>query len=159
MPNWVAILITIVAALLLTILPMPAWTEWLRPAWVLLVLIYWTVTMPYLVGVGTAWLAGLVFDLLMGTVLGEHALAFTLVIYFISRLSLRLRMYSLPQQGMNILIFILFYQFIIYCIQGFLGELPNSHLYWLSSITSVVFWPWLFLLMRDFQRWFKICEL
>ncbi|OGT44822.1 MAG: rod shape-determining protein MreD [Gammaproteobacteria bacterium RIFCSPHIGHO2_12_FULL_37_34] len=156
MPNWVAILITIVAALLLTILPMPAWTEWLRPAWVLLVLIYWTVTMPYLVGVGTAWLAGLVFDLLMGTVLGEHALAFTLVIYFISRLSLRLRMYSLPQQGMNILIFILFYQFIIYCIQGFLGELPNSHLYWLSSITSVVFWPWLFLLMRDFQRWFKI---
>jgi len=107
-------------------------------------------------GIGTAWTIGLIVDLLSGTILGEHALAFTLLIYFVSRLSLRLRMYPLPQQGMSILIFILLYQFILYCIQGFLGELPTSNLYWLSSITSVLLWPWLFVMMRDFQRWFRI---
>jgi rod shape-determining protein MreD len=52
--------------------------------------------------------------------------------------------------------FVLLYQFIIYCIQGFVGQLPSSHLYWLSSVTSMLFWPWLFVVMRDVSRWFKV---
>ncbi|HLB43072.1 MAG TPA: rod shape-determining protein MreD [Gammaproteobacteria bacterium] len=156
MYNRAAILITIILALILTLLPMPTWTIWLRPAWVLLVLIYWTIAVPHRVGLGTVWAIGLVVDLLLGTILGEHALVFTLIIYLVSRLTLRLRMYPAPQQGASILIFILIYQFVLYCIQGFLGELPGSSLYWLSSLTSVLFWPLLFVLLRDFQRWFRI---
>lgn len=129
---------------------------WLRPAWVLLVLIYWSMMTPYRVSVGVAWLMGLVVDLLNGSLLGEHALAFTIVIYFVTRMHIRIRMYPLLQQGLSVLIFVLFYQFIIYCIQGFVGELPGSHLYWLSSVTSMLLWPWLFVLMRDYRRWFKI---
>ncbi len=135
---------------------MPAWTIWLRPAWVLLVLIYWAMTPLYYLGMGTAWMTGLIVDLLTGTVLGEHALAFTIIIYLVSHMAIRLRMYPLLQQGLSILSFVFLYQFILYCIQGFLGELPTSHLYWLSSLTSVLLWPWLFVLMRDFQRWFKM---
>jgi rod shape-determining protein MreD len=60
------------------------------------------------------------------------------------------------QQGFSILLFVLLYQFIIFCIQGFVGQLPASNLYWLSSITSMLLWPWLFVLMRDCSRWFKV---
>ena len=156
MHNWFAIAITLIIALVLALLPMPEWTVWLRPAWVLMVLIYWAMTVPYRMGVGIAWVMGLLVDLLNGTLLGEHALAFTIVIYFVSRIYIRLRMYPPLQQGMSIFFFILFYQFILYCIQGFLGELPDSHLYWLSSVTSMLLWPWLFILMRDFRRRFKV---
>lgn len=156
MHRWLAIFISLVIAFVLALLPMPDWTVWLRPAWILLVLTYWAITTPYQVGVGVAWVTGLATDLLNGTLLGEHALAFTIVIYFVSRMHIRLRMYPLLQQGISILGFVLLYQFILYCVQGFIGELPSSHLYWLSSMTSMLLWPWLFILMRDCRRWFKV---
>jgi rod shape-determining protein MreD len=156
MHNFSVILSTLLMALILALLPMPDWTIWLRPAWVLMILIYWAMTMPYQVSVGMAWLVGLLVDLLNGTLLGEHALGYVIVIYFVSKMHIRLRMYPLLQQGISILVFVLLYQFIIYCIQGFIGELPSSHLYWLSSVTSMLLWPWLFVLMRDLRRWFKV---
>lgn len=156
MHSFVAILTTLLMALILALLPMPDWTIWLRPAWVLMILIYWAMMTPYQVSVGVAWLVGLLVDLLNGTLLGEHALAYTIVIYFVSKMYIRLRMYPLLQQGMSILVFVLMYQFVLYCIQGFIGELPSSHLYWLSSVTSMLLWPWLFVLMRDLRRWFKV---
>ena len=156
MHNWFVIVITFVAALVLTLLPMPDWTIWLRPAWVLMVLIYWAMTAPQYVNVGTAWVVGLFVDLLMGSVLGEHALAYTIIIYFIIRMHLRLSMYPLIQQGFSILFFVMLYQFILYCVQGFVGDLPASHLYWMSSITSMLLWPWLFVLLRDCRRWFNV---
>lgn len=155
MENWSTILISLFLAIILALLPMPEWTAWLRPAWVLLVLIYWAMNSPYRVSVGIAWSMGIVIDLLTGTLLGEHAVAYTLVVYLVSRIYIRLRMYPLLQQGLSIFIFVLLYQFILYCIQGFIGELPNSHLYWLSSITSMLLWPWLFVLLRDWRRWFS----
>jgi rod shape-determining protein MreD len=145
----ITIATTLFVAVILALLPMPDWTMWLRPAWVLLVLIYWTMMTPSLVSVGVAWSMGLIMDLLNGTVFGEHALAYTIVIYLVNRLHMRLRMYPLLQQGFSIFIFVLLYQFILYCIQGFLGELPITHLYWLSSVTSMLLWPWLYVLMRD----------
>jgi rod shape-determining protein MreD len=156
MNNFVAIFITVLISIILAMLPMPDWTAWLRPAWVLMILIYWALMTPYYVSVGIAWVTGLVMDLLNGTLLGEHALAFTIVIFFVSKLYIRLRMYPLLQQGLSIFVFILLYQFIIYCIQGFIGQLPSSHLYWLSAVTSMLLWPWLFVVMRDYRRWFKV---
>jgi rod shape-determining protein MreD len=155
MHNSFAVFLTLLIALILALLPMPDWTVWLRPAWVLMVLIYWAMTMPYQVSVGIAWLTGLVVDLLNGSLLGEHALAFTIVIYFVSRLHIRLRMSPMLQQGISIFVFVLMYQFILYCIQGFIGQLPGSNLYWLSSVSSMLLWPWLFVVMRDSRKWLK----
>lgn len=135
---------------------MPEWTLWARPVWVLLVLIYWAMVMPLHVGVGTAWVAGILLDLLSGTLLGEHALGFTIVIYFVSRMHIRLRMYPLLQQGLSVLVFVLIYQFVIYCTQGFIDELPTTPLYWLASLTSMLLWPWLYILLRDCRRWFRV---
>ena len=156
MYSWIAIVLSILIALILALLPMPDWTIWLRPAWVLMVLIYWVINVPYRVGIGAAWAMGLLLDLLTGTLLGEHALAFTIVAYFVIRIHMRLRMYHILQQGLSILFFVFLYQFILYCVQGFIGELPRSHLYWLSSVTSMLLWPWLSILLRDYRRWFKV---
>ena len=156
MHNRLVIAFTLLLATLLAILPLPDWMLWLRPAWVLMVLMYWTMTSPHQVGLSTAWGMGILLDLLTGTLLGEHALAFTIIIYFVTKIHIRWRMYPSLQQGISILFFVLGYQFILYCIQGFLGDLPSSHLYWLSSVTSMLLWPWLFVLLRDCSRWFKV---
>lgn len=156
MHNTIKIAATLLIAIMLAFLPMPDWANWFRPAWVLLVLMYWTIMTPYIVGVGVAWFFGIVLDLLNGTMLGEHALALSVVIYFVARIHIRLRMAPMMQQGISIMFFVLLYQFILYCIQGFIGELPTSYLYWLSSVTSMLFWPWLFVLLRDYRRRFNV---
>jgi len=156
MHNKSVIIMSIVVALMLSLLPMPDWAMWARPAWVLMVLIYWAMTVPHRVGVFTAWFTGLVVDLLNGSLLGSHALAYMIVIYLVSGMYTRLNMYPLMQQGFWVLFFVIIYQFVMYCIQGFIGELPASHLYWLSSLTTMLLWPWLFVLMRDFRRRFSV---
>lgn len=156
MSSWTAIFLTLLVAIILALLPMPEWTAWLRPAWVLMVLMYWAIMTPNRVGVGVAWAVGLLLDLLYGTLLGEHALAFTIVIYFVNRMHIRLRMFPLLQQGFCVFLFVLLYQLILYCVQGFIGQLPASQLYWLSSVTTLVLWPWFFVVMRDCHRWFNV---
>lgn len=150
------IFITLILAAMLSLLPMPDWTVWLRPAWVLMVLIYWTMATPAQVGVGVAWIMGIIMDLLTGTALGEHALAYVFVVYFVSKIHIRLRISPPIQQGISILGFVWIYQFIVFCIQGFMGDLPSSNLYWLSAVTSMLLWPWLFLVLRDCRRWLRI---
>lgn len=153
--NGFLIFISILFALILMMIPMPDWTVWLRPAWVLLVLIYWTIENPYAVNVGIAWCVGIMVDVLNGTLLGEHALALTIVIYIIARMQARLRMFSLLQQGLIVFFLVLLYQFIIYCIQGFIGDAPHGWLYWTSSFTSMLLWPWIYSILRDRRHRFK----
>ncbi len=154
--NWFVIVMTFFVVFILTLLPMPDWTTWLRPAWVLMVLIYWAIYLPYQVGVGTAWLIGIFLDVLNGTLLGEHALALAVVAYIVVRLHTQLRMFPLVQQGLWVFLLVLLYQFILFCIQGFLGDIPKSWLFWLPSITSMLLWPWVFTIMRDCRRRFRV---
>ncbi len=154
--HWLVITLTFIIAFILTLLPMPDWTVWLRPAWVLLVLIYWLTITPYRVNLGVAWLLGLSLDIFNGTLLGEHALALTVTGYLVLRIHTRFRMFPLMQQGLFVLLFVLLYQMIIFGIQGFVGDLPKTWLYWLSSITSMVLWPWVFVIMHDCRRRFRV---
>ncbi len=87
MRNLVPIMMTIIAGLCLMLLPMPSWALWARPAWLLMILIFWTLRVPYEANVGYAFFAGICLDFLTGTMLGLHALAMTVVIYLVYRSS------------------------------------------------------------------------
>jgi rod shape-determining protein MreD len=153
---WIAVPVSILVALVLTLLPMPEWTVWLRPAWVMMVLIYWSMTSPQYVNVGTAWMVGIILDVLNGTLLGEHALALVVVTFFVVRMHSQLRMYPILQQAIWVCLFVLLYQFVLFCVQGFIGELPKTWLYWSSSATSMLLWPWVYTIMRDYRRRLKM---
>jgi len=153
--HWLVIPISFIIAFILTLLPMPDWSIWMRPAWVLMVLVYWVMASPYRTNVGTAWMIGIILDVLNGTLLGEHALALTIVTYFVIRMHTQLRVAPVLQQAFWVLIFTLIYQFVIFCVQGFLGELPKTWLFWSSSFTSMLLWPWVFTILRDYGRRLK----
>lgn len=57
--GWV-ILLSFIIALLLTTIPLPGLLADWRPAWVAMMLIYWCIVLPERVGVGIAWLLGLI---------------------------------------------------------------------------------------------------
>jgi rod shape-determining protein MreD len=151
MRNGLILTISFLLAFILTLLPMPEWAIWMRPAWVLLVVIYWNIAAPDQISIGAAWLLGLLLDVLSGTLFGEHALAMTIASYFVVKMHARIKMFPLVQQGLCILLVVLLYQFVIYCVQGFIHELPKTKLYWTSSLVSMLLWPWVVGVLRNLR--------
>jgi rod shape-determining protein MreD len=151
-PNWFFILSTFLLTLVLTLLPMPAWAVWWRPSWVVMNLIFWLMTTPDKTNLGFAFSLGIVLDVLNGTLLGEHAFALTILSYFVLRMHRQLRMFPILQQGLTVGLFVALNQFILFCVQGFIQELPHPWLQWATVLTSMILWPWISLLMRDYTQ-------
>ena len=83
MQTSLAIILSILAALLLSVMPMPDPVSLGRPMWLAMVLAYWVMALPHRVGLLTAWLAGLVSDVLFGQLFGQNALVMTLVVWMV----------------------------------------------------------------------------
>jgi len=45
------IIVTLLLAALLEVIPLPASIDWVRPEWMLLVLVYWVLSLPHRIGV------------------------------------------------------------------------------------------------------------
>ena len=155
MKQGIIIVISFLIAFILTIFPLPDWAEWLRPPWVLLVLVYWILAEPQRVGFFIAWLVGLIVDVLTRTLqdlLGVLALVFVLVSYFLLRFHARIRLFYFWQQAVVVFGLVFFYQLILFWVQGMINELPTSGLYWLASLSSLIAWPIVIFLLSRAQR-------
>lgn len=150
------IVLSVVAAFVLTALPLPAWASDWRPAWVALVLIYWCIAVPTRVGVGVGWCLGLFLDVLLGTLLGQHALGLAVVAYITQRLNQRVRVLPIWQQGISIFALVFFYQALMLWIHGMLGKPVQLSSYWAVPLTSMLLWPWIFIVLRDMRRRYRV---
>ena len=153
--GWI-IAISIGVALILTALPTPGWAVAWRPAWVALVLIYWCMAIPERVGVGIGWLLGLVLDIHMGTLLGQHALGLSVMAYITHYLHQRVRVLPLWQQGMTVFGLVLVYNTLTLWINGVQGRPVELNAYWGSPLVSMILWPWIFVILRDVRRRFRV---
>lgn len=126
---------TLFAALVLSVVRLPLGTPevlgWLRPGWVVLVLLFWVITVPQWVGILTCWCMGLLVDVLHGAPLGINAIAFAVMAYAARNLYERFRMFSLPQQATVALVVVL--------LTDLLG-------FWAQAVTRDVAWNWWILL-------------
>src|SRR5439155_7031385 len=73
------------------------------PDFMALVLVFWNVHQPRRVGVGLAFLFGLMMDVHDGAILGQHALAYTLLSFFAITIHRRLRWFTVPSQAVQLL--------------------------------------------------------
>jgi rod shape-determining protein MreD len=151
-----AIVFTFLLALVLTILPLPEWARLLRPDWVGLVLIYWCMALPERVGVVSGWLAGLLVDLLTGTILGQHALALTVVAWTTIRFHQRMRLFPMLQQAATVLVLLILHQLLVLWISRFTGRPGAAWYFWAPSFTGMLFWPLVFSLLRGVRRSFRV---
>ena len=90
---------------------------------------------------------GLLLDVLTGSVLGGHALALLLVAYIVAKFHIRLRLFGLLHKTLIVFIIVVMYQALLFWVSGFMGHAPNTWLYWLPSLTSTIFWPWVYILL------------
>ncbi len=135
------VIISIIVALMLAIAPMPAWAESFRPDWVTMTLIYWTMNLPRSYGVGWAWIIGLILDVAQGTLLGQHALALSLVMYVTVTFHLQMRQFPTLQMSMTVCALLALYQFILFWINGVAGVNTPAITYWGPVISGSLLWP------------------
>jgi len=88
-------------ALLLSFLPWPDMRY--VPDFVALVLVFWCVHQPRMIGLGIGWVIGLVVDAGNGVLLGQHALAYVLLAFFSISLSRRILWFGSSYQALHIL--------------------------------------------------------
>jgi len=74
-----------------------------QPDLLAVVLVFWNVHQARRIGVGVAFLFGLAMDVHDGAVLGQHALAYTLLSFFATTIHRRLLWFTVPSQALQIL--------------------------------------------------------
>ncbi len=154
--NGLIILLTLLVALMASITPMPLSVDAFRPDWVLIVLVYWCLALPNKINILTAWVMGFILDVLLGSVLGVHASAMALSVYIVIVNFQKIRNFSVWQQALIVGVLSAQYHLIVFWLQRFLSDvvfLPN---YLYPVITTIVLWPWVFLLLRRVRRHFRI---
>ncbi len=134
----------------------PAEMGFLRPEWVTLVLIYWLITLPKHVGIIIAWVVGMLMDLLSGSLLGQHAIAFVLVAFVISRFTQRLRMFRLWQQSIFIFAIVGMNQLINLWVGIFTGTVEWTFWYLLPSLISALVWSWVVQFLNLLGKTFEL---
>ena len=153
---WV-IFLSLFMAYLLAIVPLPEWAMNYRPEWVPIVLIYWVIALPYRVGIGSAFVAGLVLDVLEGSTLGVNALALVVVAYVALSLHQRMRMFSALQQSGLVLALVGLNLMLCNWLQILTGQsVPSNLMFLMAALTSAVIWPSLFQLLRQIRRSFDV---
>lgn len=135
-----------------TIVPLPHNIAWLRPHWLTLILIYWIMFSPNMVGVVYGFVAGIALDLLGGLLLGSTGFVLALVAFLTIMLKPKLRQIGFWQQLVIVIFLVGFEQLISLWLQMFLGRSVVWTGYWLATVASIIVWPLLFALLQSYQR-------
>ena len=139
--GFLRILLTSAIALLLTIVPLPQLLNFGRPDWLLLLVIYWSLNAPMLAGLTYAWICGLILDALIGTLIGQHALAFVIVAATAQHFQLRIRVFPVLHQAFVVLMLASLYHFLLFWIDGIVGTAVASWIRWLPALVGALLWP------------------
>ena len=137
---------SLVCAFMLNLLP---WGRWVgAPDFVALVLVFWGIHQPRKVGIGIAFCMGLLMDVHDATLLGENALAYTLLSYLAIMIHRRVLWFPLVTQAMHVFPLLLLTQAIQVMVRFFVtGRFPGA-LVFIESVIAVALWPvitWLLL--------------
>lgn len=149
--TWV-IALSFVVAFMLAAVPLPEIAAAWRPAWVAMVLVYWCIALPQRVGVVTGWCAGLLLDALTGGALGMNAFGLAVVAYISVQLHQQIRVFPLGQQALVIGLVLGVYLTLMLWLRGLVGSSPPDARMLLAVPTSMLLWPWLFIVLRDIRR-------
>jgi rod shape-determining protein MreD len=145
-PRW-TVAFTVLLALILQALPLPAWLEAVRPSFIGLAVIYWAIFAPHAGGLFAPWLAGIGYDVFKGEVLGQNALALALVAYVTMSLHQRLRNQTLVQQSLFVFAMLTLNEFVVWGIEGWSGHGAATPWRWIQPMIGGMLWPFVALLL------------
>ena len=146
------IALSLLLALLGNIAPLSGVGMALRPDFLALVLLYWCIQEPRRVGVGTAWLVGLVMDVADATVFGQHALAYAVLAYAAEYFRRRVLRFPLWQQAAQVAVLLMLCALLVLLVRYVGGAPLPRWTYAAPPLVGALLWPLLSVLLQAPQR-------
>ncbi|KPX20303.1 Rod shape-determining protein MreD [Pseudomonas syringae pv. delphinii] len=153
--GWV-VWLTFAIGLLLSVSPLPQFMEIFRPLWLALLLTFWVLALPHKYGMTTAWILGLMEDVLYGTLLGQNALILSLITFLVMSLQQRLRMFPMWQQCLVLLVVFGLAQLAQLWLSALTGNRQPTLALVLPALVSALLWPWVSYGLRGLRKRLKI---
>ena len=146
------ILLSMVVGLLLNLVPVGQPILTYRPDFLALVLLYWCIQEPRFVGVGTAWVVGLMMDVGDATIFGQHALAYAMLAYGAEFFRRRVLRFPLWQQAVQVAVLLLFCSLLVLLVRFVGGAALPKWTYLLPPLVGALLWPLASVLLQTPQR-------
>ena len=94
-----------------------------------------------LIGVLSAWFAGLILDLMTGGLMGENAMILSIISYISYRFRFQIRVYPTWQIMVVVLLLLSLGELLSLWIQGVSGTMNPSIVDWINISIAVIIWP------------------
>lgn len=129
---------------------------WGRAAWtpdlLALVLVFWCIHQPRHVGIGAAFVFGILVDVHEGALLGQHALAYTVLGFLAIAIHLRLLWFSAASQAFQVLPLFVALHAIEFAVRMLVGAALPGFLMLLAPLIESLLWPLVSVLLLIPQR-------
>lgn len=133
--------LSLFTALMLNLLPWSGIALLLRPDFLAVTLLYWSIREPRRMGIGAAWAMGMMVDVADGVLFGQNALAYALAVFLAIVLHRRIMMFTPWQQTFYVLLLLLLLQAMTLTIRLFTGVEFVGMGYFAASVTGALLWP------------------
>ena len=144
------VLLSVIAALLLSIMPLSSELNSWRPEWLTLILIFWGMHAPQWIGIWMALILGIILDVLLATPLGFYGLS-SVVVMQLARATHRWSgIFSVRQTTLLVLGLILVSRVIHFVLLALQNLTPDPMVFFLPVLASAMMWPTILLLLK---RW------
>ena len=137
--NPVFIVASLAAALAVNLLPLGR-AVWM-PDMVMLLLAFWGVHQPQRVGMGIAFVLGLCMDVHQAALLGQHALAYTALMFGAGLIHRRLMWLSVPSQALQMLPRLVAAHALELLVRGVSGGIFPGLAMLVAPAVEAVLWP------------------
>jgi rod shape-determining protein MreD len=96
---------------------------------------------PSLFGILSAWSIGFIADLLQGDMLGQNAVALSVIAYLSYRFHLQIRVFPVWQMMITVLLLLSLNELILLWIKGISGQIFFNYTRWIAIIIGTLIWP------------------
>jgi len=150
-PHWGYIIITVILAVLLTVIPLPVNVRNVWPDWISLLVIYWVLVLPSHLGVAFGWMNGLLEDIISFTLLGEHAISKALLGTVVAIGHKKMRLFNTLLMMFVVLILESLSIGITSLVNMLALDTPVDILLWQPALTTALVWPIFSFLLDQFD--------
>jgi rod shape-determining protein MreD len=154
--NRIPVYLLLLFAILLDVFAWPSLLVHIVPPFALLIVAYWAIHAPGYLGLGTAFIIGIVLDMTLDDVLGHHSVSYLIITYVLIKMHRQMRIYPVWQQSIIIAMMILGERVLFYWISVSLGRIPYDLWFLLGVVGTLLIWPLVFWLCSKVQRGFQI---
>ncbi len=139
-------------ALFIALMPIAGWVHDFMPNLVLMAIVYWAIYRPDVMGLGTAWVVGIIHDSLTISMIGQHALIYVTVVFVINSGSVKTKNYAFLEYMTWLTLFIVFDVVMSVFFNRIFQQTEFEWQVLFSILGGIIIWPWLYVLLNYFEN-------